>query len=88
MNLSIRKSALSLHVSPAAPEEGERFQRVTSLCRHAKALQSCPTRCDLMDCSHQASLSMGFSRQEHWSGLTFKRFFFSVNVETLKIFTS
>ena len=27
--------------------------------------------CDPMDCSFQAPLSMGFSRQEHWSGLPF-----------------
>ena len=32
----------------------------------AKSLQSCPTLCD-----HQAPLSLGFSRQEHWSGLPF-----------------
>ena len=25
--------------------------------------------CDPMDCGHQAPLSMGFFRQEHWSGL-------------------
>ena len=31
--------------------------------------QSCPTPCDPMDCSHQAPLSMGFPRQEHWRGL-------------------
>ena len=30
-------------------------------------LQSCPTLCDPVDCS--PALSMGFSRQEHWSGL-------------------
>ena len=30
--------------------------------------QSCPTLCDPMD---QAPLSMGFSRQEYWSGLPF-----------------
>ena len=36
---------------------------------HAKSLQSCLTLCDPMDCSHQAPLPMGFSRQEHWSGL-------------------
>ena len=24
-----------------------------------------------MDCTHQAPLSMGFPRQEHWSGLSF-----------------
>ena len=38
----------------------------------AKVTQSCPTLCDPMDCSVcQASLSMGFSRQEYWSGLSF-----------------
>ena len=32
--------------------------------------QLCPTLCDPMDCSAcQAPLSMGFSRQEYWSGL-------------------
>ena len=30
--------------------------------------QSCPTLCDPMDCS---PLSMGFSRQEYWTGLPF-----------------
>ena len=34
--------------------------------------QLCPTLCDPMDCSlHQAPPSMGFSRQEYWSGLPF-----------------
>ena len=37
------------------------------MCVHA---QSCLTLCDAMDCT-QASLSMGFSRQEYWSGLPF-----------------
>ena len=27
--------------------------------------------CDLVDCSHQAPLSMAFSRQEYWNGLPF-----------------
>ena len=36
----------------------------------AKSLQWNPTLCNPMDCvAHQAPLSMGFSRQEHWSGL-------------------
>ena len=35
----------------------------------AKSLQSCPTLCDLWTVAYQAPLSMGFSRQEHWSGL-------------------
>ena len=37
----------------------------------AKSLQSCLTLCDPTDDSHQAPLSLGFSRQEQWSGLPF-----------------
>ena len=33
--------------------------------------QSCLTLCSLMTVSRQASLSMGLSRQEYWSGLPF-----------------
>ena len=36
---------------------------------HSQSLQSCLTLCNPMDCSYQAPLSMGFSRQEYWSGL-------------------
>jgi len=35
----------------------------------AKSLQSCLTLCDPTDGTHQAPPSLGFSRQEHWSGL-------------------
>ena len=28
----------------------------------------CLTFCNSMDCTHQAPLSMGFSRQEYWNG--------------------
>ena len=37
----------------------------------AKWLQSCPTLCDPTDSARQAPPSLGFSRQEHWSGLPF-----------------
>ena len=37
----------------------------------AKSLQSCLTLCDPMDCSVPGFSIMGFSRQEHWSGLSF-----------------
>jgi len=37
----------------------------------AKSLQSCPTLCNPIDGSPQAPPSLGFSRQEHWSGLPF-----------------
>ena len=41
---------------------------VVIVCIHAKSLQSC--LCNPMDCvAHQVPLSMGFSRQEYWSGL-------------------
>ena len=35
----------------------------------AKSLQLCPTLCDPTDAAHQVPPSLGFSRQEHWSGL-------------------
>ena len=37
----------------------------------AKSLQSCLTLCDPIDSSPPGSLSLGFFRQEHWSGLPF-----------------
>ena len=37
----------------------------------AKSLQSCPTLCDPIDGSPSGSPALGFSRQEHWSGLPF-----------------
>jgi len=37
----------------------------------AKLLQSCPTLCDPIDGSPSGSPSLGFSRQEYWSGLPF-----------------
>ena len=36
----------------------------------AKSLQLCLTLCDPMDVAWQTLLSMGFSRQEYWSGLS------------------
>ena len=43
----------------------------TAAATAAKSLQLCPTLCDPIDGSHQAPPSLGFSRQEHWSGLPF-----------------
>ena len=37
----------------------------------AESLQSCPTLCNPRDGSPPGSPSLGFSRQEHWSGLPF-----------------
>ena len=42
-----------------------------SLAAAAKSLQSYPTLCNPIDGSPPGSPSLGFSRQEHWSGLPF-----------------
>ena len=39
------------------------------VCVRANSLQSCPTLWDPMTIALQVPLSMGFSRQEYWSGL-------------------
>ena len=39
------------------------------VCVCVKSFQLCLTLCDPTDCTHQAPLSLGFSRQEYWSGL-------------------
>ena len=36
----------------------------------SEVTQSCPTLCDPMDLANQVLLSMGFPRQEYWSGLS------------------
>ena len=41
------------------------------LCAVCLVAQSCPALCNFMDLARQAPLSMGFSRQEYWSGLPF-----------------
>ena len=45
--------------------------RLFSAAAAAKSLQSCLTLCDPRDGSPPGYPSLGFSRQEHWSGLPF-----------------
>ena len=47
----------------------KRLSSSSSTCVSPQSLQSCLTLCDPMDCSLQAPLPLGFSRQEYWSGL-------------------
>ena len=47
------------------------IKRHLLLAAAAKSLQSCPTLCDPTDGSTPGFPSLGFSRQEHWSGLPF-----------------
>ena len=44
---------------------------VAAAAAAAKSLQLYPTLCDPIDSSPPGSPSLGFSRQEHWSGLPF-----------------
>ena len=46
---------------------------INDICMKVKVLvtQSCPTLCNPWTVAHQAPLSMGFSRQEHWRGQPF-----------------
>ena len=44
------------------------WEALTDSCVHAKSPQSCLILCDLWTLALQAPLSMGFSRQEYWSG--------------------
>ena len=46
-------------------------QNSTKSCSYAKSLQSCLTLCNPIDGSPSGSPVLGFSRQEHWSGLPF-----------------
>ena len=55
------------------------IKRITRLINHkdlrmrcsSRVQQQCPTLCNSMDYSPRAPLSMGFPRQEYWSGLPF-----------------
>ena len=51
-------------VSIAIYEYSMKLRYLFKLATAAKSLQSCPTLCDLIDGSHQALPSLGFSRQE------------------------
>ena len=49
----------------------QRFWFLFTAAAAAKSPQSCPTLCDSIDSSPPGSRSLGFSRQERWSGLPF-----------------
>ena len=66
--ITIISVLLSLPKKPGPPEGTS----VAHGTQHVHAQSVSRVRlCDPMDCSPQAPLSMGFSRQEHWSGLLF-----------------
>ena len=47
-------------------EKAREFQKISAA---AKSLQLCPTLCDPIDGSPPGCPSLGFYKQEHWSGL-------------------
>ena len=47
----------------------EMLKRIPAILTESEVAQSCPTLCNPMD--YRPPLSMGFSRQERWSGLPF-----------------
>ena len=49
----------------------ESISCILILTAAAKSFQSCPTLCNPIDGSPPGSPSLGFSRQEHWSGWSF-----------------
>ena len=63
-------SILSSHLLCVSVFGSIRFA-LDQCCAAAKSLQSCPTLCDPIDGSPPGFPSLGFSRQEHWSGLPF-----------------
>ena len=65
--VSLQSKGLSRLFSNTTVHPGARARNLAAAA--AKSLQSCPTLCDLIDAAHQAPPSLGFSRQEHRSGL-------------------
>ena len=62
---------LEIFIKYSNTEAGRQLHLSSAAVAAAKLLQSCLTLCDPTDGSHQAPPSLGFSRQEHWSGLPF-----------------
>ena len=59
------------HPKQTHSEKGYLRNVIQPACLHAKLLQLYLTFCTLWTITHQAPLSMGFPRQEYWSGLPF-----------------
>ena len=59
--------AQSIHQREQLPESGEGYNK-SLLLSHFSHVRLCATP---QTAAHQAPLTLGFSRQEHWSGLPF-----------------
>ena len=71
--LCLFASIVTYHLQTQNCSCGDRTNKVFSIvqvvCVYVLVSKLCLTLCDPMAC--KASLTMGFSRQEYWSGLTF-----------------
>ena len=56
---------------PGSVQKAALLPRWKPVCCCSLVTKLCPILCDPMDLARQAPLSMGFSRQEYWSGLPF-----------------
>ena len=66
-----KRSELRFVLGPSFELSSTKLCVCVCVCARARTFvnQSCPTLCSSKDCSsHQAPLSMEFSRQEYWSG--------------------
>ena len=60
-----------IHVTPTIRPWSFTSKSILPVFRMKVKVKSCPTLCDPWTVAHQAPPSMGFSRQEYWSGLPF-----------------
>ena len=72
-NCPIWQQARKCNLYPSGPDKVMHWKHrsFSAAAAAAKSLQSCPTLCDPIDDSPPVSPSLGFSRQERWSGLPF-----------------
>ena len=66
--MPISKNRMKVALSAENPPQIH-VMAAAAVAAAAKLLQSCPTLCDPIDGSPPGLPSLGFSRQEHWSGL-------------------
>ena len=81
--MQVRKQQLELDMeqqTPISTYERVKFSvlvvsRFSECAQYActQSLQLCPTLCDPMHYAHQGPLSIGFPRQEYWSGISSSR---------------
>ena len=71
INGKMVKCGFTVNIFLITDSGGKTWNKTAAAAAAAKSLQSCPTLCDPIDGSPPGSPSLGFSRQEHWSGLPF-----------------